>query len=1125
MLASRVITLYILITIAWVVNGQSKCRGDIGLIIDDSGSITDTDPPSMQNWIDVKNFIFKIIDKFEVTGDRGTHFAANRFSNRANVVFQLNQYTSKSDYKNAIERMRYSGGNTNTSGGLLTMLDEQFTEANGNRPDARDIFILITDGKPTRDIEKTPQVIKRIHDMNIRLIGVGVTAFVNETQMREFVRDPDCTVNPNHRYCPKETNEYANSYLEVERFDQLDGILDDLIEGSCATLKPTTPATAQPRFSTLPAPGFCLKTADILFMLDASGSMGYDNFMRQKEFVKSIITDFTIGTRSTRVAVVTFTGDATVNFRLNAFNSREDIIKAIDAIQFKRNGQTRTDRAIARAYNDIFQRGNGARDDQPDIVVLLTDGGSNSKRETMREIHIAKTRGLHFIVLGIGKWLDIYELQSLASYSHEENLIRIDSYRNLPSVRTRLRNLVCRNIDPCQGQSCSGRGQCVSGAGSFTCKCNTGFGGRTCNRKCQKDTMDLAIALDSSGSMQKMHFRKTQDFVNDIILGVNVPNSRISVQKFSTDTNTKFYLDQFSDRQEYLNAMNFYFDGGKTETNLALEEMRSNQLKRGQRSNVRKVGVLLTDGKSNKPDKTFEQAVKLRNEIDGATILGVAIGNANEDEMKAIVNSPTDRNLFKVPNFDSFNQISNQLLDAVCDNTNECQNNPCANSGTCVDKVGGFECLCPPAFRGSRCQTNIGNWFDLVIVLDVSGSIRRERLRLVKDWVISFLDDLPIDQERIRVGLLKYSDSAAIEFQLNTYKSKQDVLEHIRRVEFVGGRTHTAEALRVMHQTMFTSGNGDRSGSQFPNYALVFTDGSSNINAAQTIPEAINSKIKGIHITVVSIGNMVNWVEVRGIASEPWDRNIIQIRSQSELSNYRSTVLTAFSNNQNECNGACRNNAQCDDMLYGFNCRCQGSWGGERCDRQCSRSKDVTFIVDVSGSVDNLFNVTRNIIKRVIHGLPMQNGRFRFAMVSYSDRAEVNFYLNTYDNKLGPLYSLAWSTTGGRTNAAESIRLAYNNVFNGGRGDRGGSDNVAIIFTDAKSNVNAGNTRNEARNMRQRNIEVFVVALDDPQKQSVANMNEANEMASDPDSSHVYRVRRENEVNQAADQLISWICQ
>ena len=38
---------------------------------------------------------------------------------------------------------------------------------------------------------------------------------------------------------------------------------------------------------------------------------------------------------------------------------------------------------------------------------------------------------------------------------------------------------------------------------------------------------------------------------------------------------------------------------------------------------------------------------------------------------------------------------------------NECESNPCSNGGTCLDRVGEFQCICPPGFAGSRCQTPI----------------------------------------------------------------------------------------------------------------------------------------------------------------------------------------------------------------------------------------------------------------------------------------------------------------------------------------------------------------------------------------------------------------------------------
>ena len=37
----------------------------------------------------------------------------------------------------------------------------------------------------------------------------------------------------------------------------------------------------------------------------------------------------------------------------------------------------------------------------------------------------------------------------------------------------------------------------------------------------------------------------------------------------------------------------------------------------------------------------------------------------------------------------------------------ECQSNPCQNSGTCNDLIGGFNCTCVSGFNGTHCENNI----------------------------------------------------------------------------------------------------------------------------------------------------------------------------------------------------------------------------------------------------------------------------------------------------------------------------------------------------------------------------------------------------------------------------------
>lgn len=44
------------------------------------------------------------------------------------------------------------------------------------------------------------------------------------------------------------------------------------------------------------------------------------------------------------------------------------------------------------------------------------------------------------------------------------------------------------------------------------------------------------------------------------------------------------------------------------------------------------------------------------------------------------------------------------LIGDKCDvEINECSSNPCKSGGTCVNKVNGFHCLCPPSTHGLLC--------------------------------------------------------------------------------------------------------------------------------------------------------------------------------------------------------------------------------------------------------------------------------------------------------------------------------------------------------------------------------------------------------------------------------------
>ena len=53
--------------------------------------------------------------------------------------------------RKVISRIEYTGGVTNTSGGIYKMMSEVFQRRNGDRPQVKNIGIVITDGASTRD--------------------------------------------------------------------------------------------------------------------------------------------------------------------------------------------------------------------------------------------------------------------------------------------------------------------------------------------------------------------------------------------------------------------------------------------------------------------------------------------------------------------------------------------------------------------------------------------------------------------------------------------------------------------------------------------------------------------------------------------------------------------------------------------------------------------------------------------------------------------------------------------------------------------------------------------------------------------------------------------------------------
>jgi len=87
----------------------------------------------------------------------------------------------------------------------------------------------------------------------------------------------------------------------------------------------------------------------VVFALDASDSMGFDNFQRTTQFVGMIIQSLDIdsvtsGPTISRVGLITFSDSAVLQFNLNRYTTKAALLQAVNVPYL--TGSTNTAQAI-----------------------------------------------------------------------------------------------------------------------------------------------------------------------------------------------------------------------------------------------------------------------------------------------------------------------------------------------------------------------------------------------------------------------------------------------------------------------------------------------------------------------------------------------------------------------------------------------------------------------------------------------------------------------------------------------------------------------------------------------------------------------------------------------------------
>ena len=156
-------------------------------------------------------------------------------------------------------------------------------------------------------------------------------------------------------------------------------------------------------------------------------------------------------------------------------------------------------------------------------------------------------------------------------------------------------------------------------------------------------------------------------------------------------------------------------------------------------------------------------------------------------------------------------------------------------------------------------------------MLDSSGSVGNSNFQTVRQFVLDFVQGLNIGPNDTQVGVIVFSDFTTVAFNLNTYSSKDSVLNAVRNIQYIGGGTNTQSALDSLISQGFTTRWGARlSDGSVSRLAVVMTDGRSNsYSLTLSAARRVHSFEPSIIVYAIGVTNNINNVELNAIASQP----------------------------------------------------------------------------------------------------------------------------------------------------------------------------------------------------------------------------------------------------------------
>lgn len=173
---------------------------------------------------------------------------------------------------------------------------------------------------------------------------------------------------------------------------------------------------------------------DVVFLIDGTTAVRSE-FPSIRDMIRKVVEQLDVGLDRVRVSVVQYSDDPTLEFLLNQFSTKNEVLQAVSRLRNKGGNNLNTGQALEFVARNVYQRSGGSRleDGVPQFLILVTAGKSTD--DVSRSADELKRNRIAPLAIG-SRNADQDELRQISL--KPELVYKVDSFREFPRVERQL---------------------------------------------------------------------------------------------------------------------------------------------------------------------------------------------------------------------------------------------------------------------------------------------------------------------------------------------------------------------------------------------------------------------------------------------------------------------------------------------------------------------------------------------------------------------------------------------------------------------------------------------------------------------------------------------------------------